>query len=342
MPGPIRPMLAQLAPGPFDSEQHLFEPKWDGLRAIGYAGAGGSWLQSRNLRRWPHQFPEVVAALEALGQRHAAVVDGELIVPDSRGRPDFEAVMARGRTISPARARRAATERPAVLVVFDLIYLDGDDLRRAGLEERRRRLEAWSADWPRQQAVILSPVVAGEGRRLFEQAVRLGLEGVMAKARGSPYLEGRRSSWWLKVKPFKQEEAWVVGFIPAGARGLRALAVALAADGDGAEAGTPASPPGARLRVAGLVGSGLSAEDQRRLLGLLRAEPAPPQGIILPPGSLPPEWHSIRWVDPRVKVRIQYLERTPHGWLRHASFRGLSAPHAPGSAQAPPPGGETR
>lgn len=309
MPTVIRPMLAELAPAPFDSDEHLFEPKWDGLRAIGFSMPEAAWLQSRRLKRWAVQFPEVTGSLQVLGRRSRAVVDGEIIVLDEHGHPDFEAVLARGR-MGAAAARRAASERPAVYMVFDLLYLDGEDLRRHPLERRRLRLEQWAATWPQPAAVALSPAERRRGRVLFEAACRLQLEGIMAKALASPYLEGRRSSHWLKIKPFKEEEAWVVGFVPAGKAGIQALAVAMP-----------------QMVLAGLVGTGLSADEQRRLRALLDplVQPGLPRGLLLPvPGMrLPREFDGVVWTIPAVRVRLRYLERTGAGWIRHASVLGL-------------------
>ncbi|HEY8498209.1 MAG TPA: hypothetical protein VIK90_03060, partial [Limnochordales bacterium] len=115
---------------------------------------------------------------------------------------------------------------------------------------------------------------------------------------------------WLKVKPYKEEAMWVVGFVPAGADGIRSVAVA--------------SPPG---RLAGLVGAGLSAPEQRRLRALLdplaRAEPPPGLALPAPAARLPREAAAMRWTAPVVQVRVRYLERTGAGWLRHASVVGM-------------------
>lgn len=309
MPEVIRPMLAELAPSPFDSPRHLFEPKWDGLRALAFITPGDTWLQSRRLRRWRRTFPEVIAALRALASGDSAILDGELIVPDASGRPDFEAAVARARMGEPA-ARRAASERPAVYVVFDLLYLDGEDLRGSPLRIRRERLHARALHWPQEGTVLLCPGAVGPGRALFESALGLGLEGAMAKALDSPYLEGRRSRCWLKFKPFAEEAMWVVGYVPAEPGGIRALAVA--------------SPRG---RLAGLVGTGLSAAEQRRLRASLAclARSSPPPGLALPSPAtrLPREAAKIVWTQPVRQVRVRYLERTSAGWLRHASVVSL-------------------
>lgn len=324
MPAAVRPMLACLAPGPFDSGRHLFEPKWDGLRAVAFVRADEAWLQSRRLRRWTAEFPEVVAALRELGRRACAVLDGELVVVGERGRPDFEAVAARSR-MGAAAARRAADRHPASYVAFDLLYLDGEDLRGQPLEERRRRLQAWAGEWAAGAgALAVCPGQRGAGTALFDAACRLGMEGVVAKELSSPYLEGRRSRHWLKIKPYRTASAWVVGFVPSGRNGIRALAVALPREGE-PKTRSPGSALAPPLELAGLVGTGLSAAEQRRLRAELDAavRPAPPARMQRPRRrALPREFARVVWTSPVVRVLVRYLERTGAGWIRHASVLG--------------------
>lgn len=349
MPLAVRPMLAWTAAAPFDSPLHLFEPKWDGLRAVAFATPRGAWLQSRHLQRWTWQFPEVIDGLEAIGRLAPFVVDGELVAAGPDGHPDFEAVLARSRLSHTARARARAVERPVTLVAFDALYLDGVDLRASPLHARRKALERWQARWQHElpertrRFVTLSPAVTGEGIRLFEQMKALGMEGMMAKDLEGPYLEGYRSRFWLKVKAYAEERMAVVGFVPEGASGVKSLAVAAPQ----AAAPPPAepSPGGPLLVVAGLVGSGLSAQEQRQLraeLELRRLDSPPPdlawpEGVGGKPASsgrprdADPSWDGVVWVEPSVQVRVRYLGRTSQGWIRHASFQGLAGPGEAGA-----------
>ncbi|WP_324715359.1 hypothetical protein U7230_08190 [Carboxydochorda subterranea] len=318
MPRTVRPMLAELARRPFDSPRYWFEPKWDGLRAIAFvAGREPCWLQSRRGVRWRWQFPEVTQALDTIGVHHRCVLDGELVASGELGRPDFTAILERSLVRSPLRASEAARRRPATYMVFDLLYLDGEDLRGRPFDERRRRLERWAEQaMAGTSALLLSPAVVGKGRTLFEQAERLDLEGVMAKLRTSPYLEGRRSPYWLKIKRWAEEVMCVAGFVPDGREGMRSIAVAAERD-DG------------RWQLAGLVGSGLSPARQRHLRRALEPLrlPAPDPDLVVPmmPSPVAPwrrrdPWPKVSWVAPRLQVRVRYLDRTEHGWLRHASL----------------------
>lgn len=334
-------MLAASAGEPFDSPHHLFEPKWDGVRALGFRRDGRVWLQSRRGFELSHAFPEVVQALAQLPGPGRAIVDGELVTPGPDGRPHFAAALARSRIRRPAAALQAAREWPAMFVLFDLLYWADRDLREQPLLARRAALARWASQWSTELPLALSPAVGGRGRELFEAVRRLGLEGMVAKHRESRYRAGR-SRAWLKVKAFQEELAVVAGFVPEGAESVRSLAVALPplearASGPGrADRGADqgddrgAGNPGAALVLAGLVGTGLPNVERMRLrrrLELLRLiRPAPQVAAGAARAREHPELREVVWVRPVLFCRIRYLERTADGWLRHASYRGLVDP----------------
>ena len=346
MPERVRPMLAASADQPFDSPQYLFEPKWDGVRAVGFRREGRVWLQSRRGFDFSRAFPEVVQALREVPGPRRAIVDGEVVTPGPDGRPNFAAALARSRMARDAAAEEAAREWPAMFVIFDLLYWEGRDLRGEPLKARRDALTRWVSTWPSGLCLALSPAVAGRGRELFEAARRRGLEGVVAKHRESFYREGR-SRAWLKVKAFQEQVAVVAGFVPDGAASVRSLAVALprpAATAAPAAAGTARPAPGPRapadpasleaagtpampLQLAGLVGTGLPGAERarlrRRLEPLQQARPALQVAFDPAAAGKHPELRDVVWVRLALFCRIRYLERTPDGWLRHASYRGL-------------------
>ena len=318
-------MLAFSAPGPFDSRRHIFEPKWDGLRLVGFRREGRVWLQSRRGNDLSPAFPELARALAEAPGPERLIADGELVTPGPDGRPCFAAALARSRMHRPDAVARAAGEWPAVWVVFDLLYWDRKDLRRQPLQARRDALERWAASWPAGVArcLALSPAVVGAGRALFEHSRRRGLEGMVAKELDSPY-QAHRSRQWLKVKAFREEVALVVGFVPDGPEAVRSLAVAL--PGPGARP-SPAARDVAAWSLAGLVGTGMPGDERVRLrrrlqtLGPPLARPA----VAVPTGAWRAhgELQKVVWVRPALGCRLRYLERTEGGWLRHASYRGL-------------------
>ncbi len=195
LPRLVAPMLAG-ASGPFDSDEHLFEVKWDGLRALAFVEGDGYRLLTRHHRDVTDQFPEL-AGLARLGP--GVVLDGELVVLRDK-RPHLGSVGSRQHTADPLKIRRLAQAHPATHVLFDLLYGDYRSAMGEPLTQRRRQLQKMltRADDPR---LVFSEGVVGHGTALFAQVCRLGLEGVMAKRLSGRYRTGRRSRAWLKIKP---------------------------------------------------------------------------------------------------------------------------------------------
>ncbi len=195
LPRFVAPMLAG-ASKPFDSDEHLFEVKWDGIRALAFVEGDGSRLFTRWGREVTDPFPEL-AGLTRI--RPGVVLDGELVVLRD-GRPHLGSIQARHQATDPLKIRHLAQTRPVTYVVFDLLYFNYHAVMNNTLLERRRRLRetlARLAD-PR---IVFSEGVIGPGTELFTQVCRLGLEGVMAKGLTSRYRPGRRTRAWLKIKP---------------------------------------------------------------------------------------------------------------------------------------------
>ena len=192
----LRPMLATLTDKPFDDPNWIFETKWDGFRLMAEVRDGEAKLYSRNLIDLSRKYPSVCRALRRLG--HFAVIDGELVALDAHGRSRFQLLQN--------------AERETVHLqycAFDLIYLDGDDLRERPLLERKERL---LGILPKNPLLHYSTHVAGNGIAAFKRASRAGEEGVMAKLATSHYHSGQRTRDWLKVKASQGQEVVIVGF----------------------------------------------------------------------------------------------------------------------------------
>ena len=214
MPTIIRPMLATTITQPFDGPDWLFEIKWDGYRAVAFIEAGKLRLVSRNQNDLGGQYPELRTMPEFVNAQQA-VLDGEVVALDEQGRPSFSLMQQRtgfrpGGHRIPGRAGL-----PVLYYVFDLIYVDGYDLHRVNLEERKQALA---------QIVTSSDVVRysdhfpANGKALFEVARERGLEGIVAKRRNSCY-EERRSREWLKIKITQRLECVIGGYTePEGSR----------------------------------------------------------------------------------------------------------------------------
>ncbi|MCB9883094.1 MAG: ATP-dependent DNA ligase [Planctomycetes bacterium] len=292
----VEPMLAT-AGEIFDSEEHLFEIKWDGIRAICVRDEQGVRLFSRRRNRLDARYPE----LEALERSPSGtILDGEIVVLRD-GIPDFSAALSREQARGPHRIATLARTLPATYVVFDVPFVGGTSLQSRPLRERREELQRVVArigsPW-----VVLSDGIIGKGTLLYEQVVSRGLEGVVAKRLDSPYRPGDRSSAWIKIKPKLELHCAVVGYQQDVHQGLRSLILASTSEGG--------------LRYVGKVGSGLTDALRAKLLPMLRERtcespivPCPvPKGI---------------WVRPGLYVLVRCTEITKSGTLRAPTFRGL-------------------
>jgi len=191
-------MLAHRALEPFDSLDYLFEIKWDGIRCLAFVQAGRVRLQSREMTEMTEQFPELswLACLPS-----GTVLDGEL-VSLSAGKPDLVAVLRRAQMRGAQRIRCLAQGAPVSYVLFDLLFLGGESVMGLSFSVRREALREQIATLARPE-IVTSEGVIGSGRAYFAEVIKLDLEGVMAKELDSPYLPGKRSRHWLKIKPRK-------------------------------------------------------------------------------------------------------------------------------------------
>jgi bifunctional non-homologous end joining protein LigD len=216
MPGIIRPMLATIIEKPFDNPDWLFEIKWDGYRAIAFIDGGRTRLVSRNQNDMTMQFPEI-GTLAKYVSAERAILDGEIVALDDAGRPSFS-LMQQRTGFQPGRRRVAGRVDEGVRIIFyafDLLYLDGLDLRRVALEERKQILKERIKGG---ELVHFSDHFAEKGLDLFAAAQQRGLEGIVAKKRTSCY-EEKRSREWLKIKITQRQECVIGGYTdPEGSR----------------------------------------------------------------------------------------------------------------------------
>ena len=297
LPQHVEPMLARIGK-PFDSPAHLFEIKWDGVRALTYVEQGAHRMHGRRRRDLAGRYPEL-AFLAQLPD--GTVLDGELVVLRADGTPDFRAMIGR-ENATGERVAAGARQRPVVYVVFDLLYEDGTSLLAAPLHQRRDRLARLvaAANEPR---LLLSEGVVGAGKALFEAVQLRGLEGIVGKRLDSPYLAGERTDAWQKMKLVQQIHCLVLGYEPDGERDFKSLIVATDVDGE--------------LRCVGKVGSGIGDAERevlRRVLLATRID-AP----LIDAGM------KGCWVAPGLYCTVNFLEWTASGSLRAPVFVGLVA-----------------
>jgi bifunctional non-homologous end joining protein LigD len=293
------PALAVATQAITDSAHWLFEVKYDGYRLFGCKAGADVRLTTRHANDWTDRFDPIAAALASLPAREC-VVDGEACVVDDAGRPSFGALqewLAAGSKV-----------RPITYVVFDLLWLDGRDLRREPLEVRHELLEALLRG--HAAPLSLARQVGGDVRTLLEAARAGGLEGLIAKRKGSAYVAGR-SGHWLKLRFDRRQECVVAGFIAlAGTENdVGALLVAVV------EPGAPG-----KLVYAGRVGTGFDDRARRDLGRKLGAQPW--EGAE-PAIASAPTVKGARWSKPTLVCECVFTEWTRDGSMRHPRFVGM-------------------
>jgi bifunctional non-homologous end joining protein LigD len=310
MPTVIHPMLATSVAKAFDDPDWLFEIKWDGYRAIAFIENGGVRLVSRNQNDLTAQFSEL-GSLPQFVNAQRTILDGEIVALDEEGRPSFS-LMQQRTGFHPGKRRLARREGvPVIYYAFDLLYLDGLDLRRVALEQRKQLLQ----DRIRVGGVIqFSDHYAEKGLALFEAAKQRGLEGILAKKRSSVYQE-KRSNDWLKIKITQRQECVIGGYTdPEGSREYFGALVLGLYDEQG------------RLIHVGQVGTGFDQKALKEMftrLQTLKTKQNPFYGEI---GGL----RKVQFVRPELVAEIKFAEWTHESAeggmkLRAPVFMGLRA-----------------
>ena len=303
---PLVPMLATPGelPPPAQDDGWGYEFKWDGVRAVAVVEAGELTLWARSGTDVTVRYPELNRLPTALGG-HDAVVDGEVVALDARGRPDFGALQGRMHRTGP-EVRRMAAATPVTYLVFDLLAWDGESLLASPYAQRRERLEALGVAGERW---VPTPWFRGGGAAVLAASRDNGLEGVVAKRLDSPYRPGVRGPEWRKVKNVRTQAVVVGGWRPG--QGRRAGGVGSLLVGVHDDAG--------RLVYAGHVGTGFTAAALKELEPLFTPADAPPFADALPREVT----RDAHWVAPELVGEVAFAAWTADGRMRHPSWRGL-------------------
>ncbi|WP_222858176.1 non-homologous end-joining DNA ligase [Rhizobium cauense] len=297
MPARIEPCLALLKPSPPIGPEWTYEVKWDGYRVAVHLNNGDVRILTRGGHDWTHRFPGIEDAAKHLGVG-TAILDGEAVVLDEEGRPDF----GRLQNSLGGRGGKLAAGN-AIMFAFDLLYFDGHDIRETPLTGRRVFLESLLKN--EERAIRLSEEVDGDGREVFAAACSRGLEGIIAKRKDSTYRSGRLGDW-VKIKCIPSDSFIVVGYehsmVARG--GIGSLLVAARRGDDWVYVGS--------------VGTGFnqsSAEYLRKTLDRIKRK--------TPPVKYEGRRKNVVWVQPTLIAEIEYRAWTHDGKLRHASYKGL-------------------
>lgn len=285
------------------SRAHVFELKLDGVRIVADKRGDLVRLAYRRLRDATASYPEVARAVASL-PADRVVLDGEIVAFDAKGHPDFQ-LLGRRIQAGGASVARAAAEVPVCYLVFDVLAIEDRDLRRLPLEARRAILEELVPDSAR--GTVRLPPTFDDGVALFRTCVENGLEGVVAKRRGSVYRDGDRTTDWVKVKNLVERDLVVVGWTEGEGRRSRLGALDLAAYEDG------------DLVACGSVGSGLDEDTIDALLPTLRALEVPKPTAR---GRRTPD-RSRRHVRPELVVSVRFMSLSADRKVRAPVFRGV-------------------
>src|SRR5215467_683734 len=300
MPAALEPMLATLGTSVPSGTDWLYEVKWDGYRALCFFSDGKVRMLSRRGNKLEKQFAPVAQALKQCVKADTAIVDGEVVALDENGKPSFQHLQNfTGFGTKPAL--KGVAPPPLNFFAFDLLYLNGYDLRKAALIDRRRLLA--SIVMP-SETVRYSDHFAGRGDELLEAVKAKGLEGIIAKHAQSKY-ESRRSNAWIKIKVTSQQDFVVCGYILGEREPFGALVLGYYKDN--------------KLVYAGNVGSGFTQQTLKAVFEKIK--PLITKKAVL--GGVPREIGEITWVKPELVCVVKFTSWTNDDRLRAPVFMGL-------------------
>jgi bifunctional non-homologous end joining protein LigD len=306
----VRPMLATLGGARLDAAGSIYEPKYDGIRALVHLEPGGTvriWSRLGNDKT--SQFPAVAAELARIARRLKAplLIDGEIVALDEQGRPaGFQRLQGRIHLTGAREVEVLEKTQPVAFIAFDLLRDGGEDVRGEPLTARRSRLEAHLR--PHLSSTLrVSEQAVGDGRALHARALKEGWEGLIVKEARAPYQSGRRSPAWRKIKVHQEQEFVIGGWTEPRQSRQYFGALLLGVYEDGA------------LRYVGHTGTGFDQKELARVSKLLRAR----ETAASPFGDRIRTNEPAHWVRPELVAQVRFTEWTNDRKLRHPVYLGL-------------------
>lgn len=296
------PMLCLLQESVPKGEEWVYEVKHDGYRMICFLEGGKAELYSRNHTSFNKKFPTILRALESFFSSKQVVLDGEVILADEDGKSDFGALQ---------RAIKSKRVEGLCYVVFDILALDGEDLRGLPLLERKKILEKVLKGAPSE--ILACQFVSGDGEKYFSAAKKIGLEGIVAKKKNSKYT-GLRDGNWVKVKCYMRQEFAICGFSKKkGGKSLSSLILGAVENG--------------KFVYVGRAGTGFSERDASALLKKFKSLLSKKNPFKVKIEEEKDE--KIFFLKPELVAEVQFVSFTKDGLLRQASFKGLREDKTP-------------
>ena len=297
MPEFVSPQLATLVDKPPPGDEWFHELKFDGYRLLCHMNRGQVRFWTRNQKDWTAKFPTLGKAVKAL-KLGSAILDGEVVALDASGRASFQKLQ---------QQINKNAGFGLVFHVFDLIYLDGFNLTRCPLRERKRVLAELFEGLDEKSPLRFSDHIDGNGAKFLKEACKLGLEGIVSKLADSPY-ESTRSRNWLKIKCLKRQEFVIAGYTHSD-KGIPFSSLILGVYEKG------------KLIYAGRAGTGFSNQmrvDLKKMIDRIARPTRPFEQIPSDPGL-----RRAVWAEPKLVGEVAFTEWTDEGVIRHPSFQGL-------------------
>ena len=301
----MQPMLATLVDGPFDDPEWVYEVKWDGYRALGFCLKNGDvQLLSRNNKQFNDKFYPIYKLMQ--GWKMDIVIDGEILVINEKGISNF----------GNLQNWRSEADGELVYYVFDLIWYDGKDLTGLPLHERQAILAHVLPQG--DDRIRLSKVFKAKGTEFFDAAIKMGLEGIIAKKADSLYVKNNRSSEWLKIKVKLRQEVVIAGFTKNEGTSKQFSSLLLGIYQDD------------QLQYVGKVGTGFNDKDQKEMMAQFKpliTDKSPFLAIpdVNKPSRFRPDPPKAKatWLKPELVCEVAFTEVTSDGVFRHPSFQGM-------------------
>lgn len=298
----VKPMLATLVDEPVDSDEWLYEIKWDGYRAVSFIKGDRVEIKSRNDKSFTDKYPPIVDALK--NQNIDAVVDGEIVVIDEKGMAKFGSL----------QNWKDEEDGELLYYIFDILWYNGHDLKALELTDRKKILKGVFVE---DDIIKISKDFLVDGTEFLAAAEKMGLEGIMAKRKDSTYETGRRSPNWLKIKVNKRQEVIICGYTKNEdtSKPFSALLAGVHENG--------------KLVYKGKIGTGFSIQTQKDMLkefGPLEVKTAPfndMPDVNKPTRYRGPVKAAITWLKPKLICEVSFTEFTDEGLMRHPSFKGM-------------------
>ncbi len=290
----ISPMLISENMPPFDSDDFVYELKFDGIRALCYLDENGTEIRNKRNKRVSVTYPELKDIYKQANKR--CILDGEIFVLNN-GKPDFFEVQRRSLMSNPFRIEMAAKKLPVCFTAFDIVYLEDRPITDLSLMARKELLYKTINE---NGLLAISRHIERDGVAFFELAKAQNLEGIVAKRKDSKYYFGKRTKDWVKMKALNDEDFIVCGFFQ---KSEHILCVILGAYDNGT------------IVYQSHVAMGVSREDFKKISAANKVVKGFYRDF--------PDFDDSTWIEPVYVCNVEFMERTPGGGLRQPVFRGL-------------------